>query len=152
MQPSYAPPSPYPQTGEVLDGKYRIERLLGEGGMGAVAKATHLLRRAPVALKFMSPNVIAFPGAVERFLNEGVAAPQINSDHVVHIFDVGKLSNGAPYLVMEYMEGLDLAEVLQREGRPGLEVPRAIYFIVQALRGLQVAHDAGIIHRDMKPS
>jgi serine/threonine-protein kinase len=142
----------YPSTGEVIDGKYQIERLLGEGGMGAVAKATHLLRRAPVALKFMSPSVVSVPGAVERFLNEGVAASQIESDNVVHVFDVGKLSNGAPYLVMEYMEGHDLAEVIAREGRPGIEVQRAVYFIVQALRGLQVAHDAGIIHRDMKPS
>jgi serine/threonine-protein kinase len=142
----------YPSTGEVIDGKYQIEKLLGEGGMGAVAKATHILRRAPVALKFMSPNVVSVPGAVERFLNEGVAASQIESDNVVHVFDVGKLSNGAPYLVMEYMEGHDLQEVLAREGKPGLETERAVYFIVQALRGLQVAHDAGIIHRDMKPS
>ena len=142
----------YPSTGEVIDGKYQIEKLLGEGGMGAVAKATHILRRAPVALKFMSPNVVSVPGAVERFLNEGVAASQIESDNVVHVFDVGKLSNGAPYLVMEYMEGYDLAEVISREGHPGLEIQRAVYFIVQALRGLQVAHDAGIIHRDMKPS
>jgi serine/threonine protein kinase len=146
------PNQSYPSTGEVIDGKYQIEKLLGEGGMGAVAKATHILRRAPVALKFMSPNVISVSGAVERFLNEGVAASQIDSDNVVHVFDVGKLSNGAPYLVMEYMEGHDLAEVIAREGHPGLEVERAVYFIVQALRGLQVAHDAGIIHRDMKPS
>jgi serine/threonine protein kinase len=142
----------YPSAGEVIDGKYQIERMLGEGGMGAVAKATHLLRRAPVALKFMSPNVLAFPGAVERFLNEGVAASQIDSDHVVHIFDVGKLPGGSPYLVMEYMEGQDLSELLAREGRPGLDIPRAVHFTVQMLRGLQVAHDAGIIHRDMKPS
>jgi eukaryotic-like serine/threonine-protein kinase len=146
------PNQSYPSTGEVIDGKYQIEKLLGEGGMGAVAKATHILRRAPVALKFMSPNVVSVPGAVERFLNEGVAASQIESDNVVHVFDVGKLSNGAPYLVMEYMEGHDLAEVITREGHPGLEPQRAVYFIVQALRGLQVAHDAGIIHRDMKPS
>ena len=146
------PNQSYPSTGEVIDGKYQIERMLGEGGMGTVAKATHLLRRAPVALKFMSPNVVTVPGAVERFLNEGVAASQIESDNVVHVFDVGKLANGAPYLVMEYMEGHDLAEVIQREGRPGLETTRAVYFIIQALRGLQVAHDAGIIHRDMKPS
>jgi serine/threonine-protein kinase len=142
----------YPSSGEVIDGKYQIDRLLGEGGMGAVAKAVHILRRAPVALKFMSPNVVSVPGAVERFLNEGVAASQIESDNVVHVFDVGKLANGAPYLVMEYMEGHDLAEVIAREGKPGLEPERAVYFIVQALRGLQVAHDAGIIHRDMKPS
>src|SRR5437870_2828217 len=124
------PPQPkaYPSIGEVIDGKYQIERMLGEGGMGAVAKATHLLRRAPVALKFMSPNVVAFPGAVERFLNEGVAASQIESDHVVHIFDVGKLPNGSPYLVMEYMEGSDLSDLLAREGRPGLEIARAVHF------------------------
>jgi hypothetical protein len=146
------PNQSYPSSGEVIDGKYQIERLLGEGGMGAVAKATHLLRRAPVALKFMSPNVVSVPGAVERFLNEGVAASQIESENVVHVFDVGKLPNGAPYLVMEYMEGHDLAEVIQREGHPGIDVKRAVYFIIQALRGLQVAHEAGIIHRDMKPS
>jgi serine/threonine-protein kinase len=145
-------PNVYPSAGEVIDGKYQIERMLGEGGMGAVARAMHLLRRAPVALKFMSPNVMSFPGAVERFLNEGVAASQIDSDHVVHIFDVGKLANGAPYLVMEYMEGRDLSGVLEHEGRPGLEIARAIHFTLQTLRGLQVAHDAGIIHRDMKPS
>ena len=89
-------PSPYPVPGDVIDGKYQIEKMLGEGGMGAVAKAQHLLRRAPVALKFMSPNVMTLPGAVERFLNEGVAASQIDSDHVVHIFDVGKLPSGSP--------------------------------------------------------
>jgi len=144
--------SPYPSQGDVIDGKYQIDKMLGEGGMGAVAKAMHLLRRAPVALKFMSPNVMAIPQAVERFLNEGVAASQIDSDHVVHIFDVGKLPSGSPYLVMEFMEGKDLSEVLARDGKPGIETQRAIYFIVQALRGLQVAHDAGIIHRDMKPS
>jgi serine/threonine-protein kinase len=148
MNPNQA----YPSAGEVIDGKYQIEKLLGEGGMGAVAKATHMLRRAPVALKFMSPNVVSVPGAVERFLNEGVAASQIDSDNVVHVFDVGKLANGAPYLVMEYMEGHDLAEVITREGKPGIEPERAVFFIAQALRGLQVAHDAGIIHRDMKPS
>ena len=106
MQPSFGTVSPYPQPGDVLDGKYRVERLLGEGGMGAVAKATHLLRRAPVALKFMSGAVLSLPGAVERFVNEGVAASQIDSDHVVKVFDVGRLPNGSPYLVMEYLDGL----------------------------------------------
>src|SRR5580693_3333162 len=109
-QPPFEVASPYPQTGEVLDGKYRIERLLGEGGMGAVAKATHILRRAPVALKFMSPAVTAMAGAVDRFVNEGVAASQIDSDHVVKVYDVGRMPSGAPYLVMEYLEGRDLAD------------------------------------------
>lgn len=150
--PSFELPPAYPSPGEVLDGKYQIEKLLGEGGMGAVAKATHMLRRAPVALKFMSPAVMSMPGAVERFINEGVAASQIDSDHVVKVFDVGQLKSGAPYLVMEYLEGVDLAELLAREGTPGLPIPRAVHFTLQALRGLQVAHTAGIVHRDMKPS
>ncbi len=151
MQPSFGTISPYPQPGEVLDGKYRVEHLLGEGGMGAVAKATHLLRRAPVALKFMSAAVLSLPGAVERFVNEGVAASQIDSDHVVKVFDVGRLPSGAPYLVMEYLDGCDLGQLLEREG-PTLETARAVHFAVQALRALHTAHAAGIIHRDMKPS
>jgi serine/threonine-protein kinase len=151
-QQPFSMPSPYPASGEVIDGKYQIERILGEGGMGAVAKAQHLLRRAPVALKFMSPAMTAAPGAVERFINEAVAASQIDSDHVVKIFDVATLQTGAPYLVMEYLEGRDLADLLHREGTPWLPIPRAIHFILQALRGLQVAHAAGIVHRDMKPS
>jgi serine/threonine-protein kinase len=150
--PPYEPPPAYPLAGEVLDGKYQIERMLGEGGMGAVAKATHMLRRAPVALKFMSPAVMSLGGAVERFINEGVAASQIDSDHVVKVFDVGQLKSGAPYLVMEYLEGIDLSDLLAREGTPGLTIARAVHFILQALRGLQVAHAAGIVHRDMKPS
>ena len=152
MTQTFGLPVGYPQAGEVLDGKYQIERLLGEGGMGAVAKATHLLRRAPVALKFMSPAVMMLAGAVERFINEGVAASQIDSDHVVKVYDVGQLPTGAPYLVMEYLEGQDLSDLLLREGTPGLPVERAVHFTLQILRGLQVAHQANIVHRDMKPS
>jgi serine/threonine-protein kinase len=148
----YQPPPPYPLEGEVLDGKYQVERILGEGGMGAVAKATHLLRRAPVALKFMSPAVMSLPGAVERFINEGVAASQIDSDHVVKVYDVGRLPTGAPFLVMEFLTGSDLADILLRDGRPGLEIARAVHFTLQTLRGLQTAHAAGIIHRDIKPA
>src|SRR5258708_40068600 len=141
--------SPYPLPGEVLDGKYKIERLLGEGGMGAVAKATHVLRRAPVALKFMSPAVLSMVGAVERFINEGVAASQIDSDHVVKVFDVGRLPSGSPYLVMEYLEGCDLSQLLEREGGR-LTALRSVNFTLQILRALQAAHAAGIVHRDMK--
>src|SRR5262245_2601421 len=142
----------YPRPGEVLECKYQIEKIIGEGGMGAVAKATHLFRRAPVALKFMNPLYLSVPGAVERFRNEGVAASQIDSDHVVHIYDVGTLPGGAPYLVMEYLEGCDLADLLRRDGRPGLAIERAVHFALQILRGLQIAHHKGIVHRDIKPS
>ncbi|MGH7297887.1 MAG: serine/threonine-protein kinase, partial [Polyangiaceae bacterium] len=150
-QLQYTPVNPYPQQGEVLDGKYRVEQLLGEGGMGAVAKATHLLRRAPVALKFMSPAVLALQGAVERFVNEGVAASQIDSDHVVKVFDVGRLPTGAPYLVMEFLDGQDLGQLLAQAGGR-LDTTRAVHFALQILRALQTAHASGIIHRDMKPS
>ncbi len=150
--PQFQQGTPYPQPGEVLDGKYRIERLLGEGGMGAVAKATHLLRRAPVALKFMSPAVLALQGAVERFVNEGVAASQIDSDHVVKVFDVGRMPSGAPYLVMEFLDGRDLQQILAVEGGRINDPARAVHFALQILRALQTAHAAGIVHRDMKPS
>jgi eukaryotic-like serine/threonine-protein kinase len=150
-QPQYTPANPYPAPGEVLDGKYRVEHLLGEGGMGAVAKATHMLRRAPVALKFMSPAVLALQGAVERFVNEGVAASQIDSDHVVKVFDVGRMPSGAPYLVMEYLDGRDLGQLLAMMGGR-LDITRTVHFALQILRALQTAHAAGIIHRDMKPS
>lgn len=153
---SIAPPGAenhYPQPGDVLEGKYEIQRVLGAGAMGAVVRATHVLRKAPVALKFMSPEIMQVPGVVERFLNEGVAASQIDSDHVVKVLDVSRLDNGTPYLVMEYLEGEDLRELLAREGRPGLfDVPRCVHFVLQILRGLQVAHRAGIVHRDMKPA
>jgi serine/threonine-protein kinase len=100
----------------------------------------------------MSPAVLSFPGAVERFINEAVAASQIDSDHVVKIFDVGKLPSGAPYLVMEYLEGQDLSSLLEQTPARAIEVARAVHFVLQILRGLQVAHAAGIVHRDMKPS
>ncbi len=153
MNPGNLPtPRLYPAPGEVLDDKYEILAIIGEGGMGAVAKAMHVVRRAPVALKFINPYVLSVQGAVERFKNEGVAASQIDSDHVVKVLDVSTLPNGLPYLVMEFLDGVDLAHLLARDGRPGLEVPRAIHFALQILRGLQVAHAAGVVHRDIKPS
>ncbi|MEM1029682.1 MAG: serine/threonine-protein kinase [Myxococcota bacterium] len=144
---------PYPAPGDVLDDKYEIREVLGAGAMGAVVRARHRLRQAPVALKFMSPDVLHKPDVVERFLNEGVAASKIDSEHVVKVYDVSKLPSGQPYLVMEFLEGADLAAILQREGAAGLvDVSRAVHFALQMLRGLQVAHRAGIVHRDMKPA
>lgn len=149
---SATPSSIYPAAGEVLGGKYRIERMLGEGGMGAVARAQHLLTRAPCALKFMNPQFMSVPGAVERFLKEGQAAARIRSDHVVQIYDVDKLPDGAPYIAMECLDGRDLDALLGRENPEGLPVERAVHFAIQILRGLQAAHGVGIVHRDMKPA
>ncbi len=147
-----AEPTPYPSAGEIVDGKYRIEKMLGEGGMGAVARATHIVLGGAVALKFMNPQFMTFPGAVERFVNEGRASKAIKSDHVLPVSDVGMLPNGTPYLLMECLYGMDLADLVARDGPSGLPIQRAVHFLVQVLRGLQSAHAIGIIHRDMKPS
>ncbi|MBI4956039.1 MAG: protein kinase [Myxococcales bacterium] len=154
MISSIPPPQPSTrQPGEVIDGKYRCEEVLGVGGMGEVVKATHLLRQAQVALKFMNARAAAKPDLVERFLNEAVAASRIESEHVVRVFDVGRTADGTPYMVMEYLEGEELAALLAREGRPGLaSLPRAVHLVLQVLRALQAAHEAGVVHRDMKPS
>lgn len=145
-------PSPYPAAGEIIDGKYKIEKILGEGGMGAVARATHVVLGGTLALKFMNPQFMTFPGAVERFVNEGRASKAIKSDHVLPVNEIGLLPNGAPYLCMECLYGLDLADLLARDGPSGLPIERAMHFTVQILRGLQAAHAINIIHRDMKPS
>lgn len=145
-------PSPYPAPGEIIDESWRVEKILGEGGMGAVALAWDLILHTPVAIKFMNPQFLTFPGAEERFINEGKASALIKSDHVVPVMKAGKTASGTPFLVMEALEGLDLADLLARDGHPGLPVERAVHFVLQVLRALQAAHAIGIIHRDMKPS
>lgn len=147
---SYAPIA-YPNPGETV-GKYIVERMLGEGGMGAVARGKHKITLAPAALKFMSPAFLKIDGAVQRFLNESRAAGRIRSEHVVTIYDVGELPNGAPYIAMEYLEGKDLQQLIESEGLGGLAIERAIFLVTQVLAGLQAAHGNGVIHRDMKPS
>lgn len=144
-------PSPYPGPGDVVDA-WVVDKILGEGGMGCVARAYHGRLQTPVAIKFMNPQFMTFPGAVERFLNEGRASSRIKSDHVVPVTHAGETSSGIPYLVMECLDGLDLSDLLRRDGTPGLPVARAVHFVLQVLRALQAAHAVGIIHRDMKPS
>ena len=149
---SHSLPSPYPLPGEIIDDKWRVEKILGEGGMGAVALAWDLVLHTPVAIKFMNPQFLTFPGADARFVNEGRASALIKSDHVVPVTVAGKTANGTPFLVMEALEGIDLADLVARDGTPGLPVERAVHFVLQVLRALQAAHAIGIIHRDMKPS
>jgi serine/threonine-protein kinase len=141
---------PFP-PGTVLAGKYRVDRLLGEGGMGWVVVATHLQLEQRVALKFMrAAQVAASPDAVARFLREARAAARIQSEHVARVSDVGTLEDGAPYLVMEYLEGQDLDSLLQSS--PRLPVATAVEYAMQACEGLSEVHAAGIIHRDLKPA
>jgi serine/threonine-protein kinase len=140
---------PFP-PGSMLAGKYRVDRLLGQGGMGYVVVATHVQLEQRVAIKFLHPEQASFhPDAIGRFLREARAAARIQSEHVARVSDVGTLENGAPYLVMEYLEGHDLEAEL-RSPRP-MPVPLAIDYAIQACEGLAEAHAAGIVHRDLKP-
>jgi serine/threonine-protein kinase len=141
---------PFP-PGSVLAGKYRVERLLGEGGMGWVVVATHLQLEQRVAIKFMhAGHTTDQPDAVARFLREARAAARIQSEHVARVADVGTLDNGAPYLVMEYLEGQDLEALLQ--SRRPIPLMLAVDYALQACEGLAEAHAAGIVHRDLKPA
>src|SRR5580693_987011 len=97
------------KAGDVLAGKYRVERILGVGGMGVVVAAHHVQLDEKVALKFLLPQALSNPEAVARFDREARAAVKIKSEHVARVIDVGKLANGAPYMVMEYLDGRDLS-------------------------------------------
>jgi serine/threonine-protein kinase len=138
------------QPGEILAGKYRIERVLGAGGMGVVVAATHLELLETRAIKFMLPEALTNADAVERFVREARAASLLKSEHVARVFDVGRLETGAPYMVMEHLEGTDLDVVIR--GRGQLPIGEGVLYILQAAEALAEAHGRGIIHRDLKPS
>ncbi len=137
------------EEGEVLAGKYRVERVLGVGGMGVVVAAMHLQLDERVALKFLLPEALQNAEAVERFAREARAAVKIKSEHVARVIDVGTLETGAPYMVMEYLEGEDLSNLLERAGP--LSVPDAVDYLLQACEAIAEAHALGIVHRDLKP-
>ncbi len=136
--------------GQILAGKYRIEKVLGQGGMGVVIAATHLQLGERVALKFLLPEALSQPEAVERFAREARAAVRIKSEHVARVSDVGTLDNGVPYMVMEYLDGGDLAAWLKQRG--ALPVEQAVEFVLQACEAIAEAHALGIVHRDLKPA
>jgi serine/threonine-protein kinase len=138
------------QEGEILAGKYRIERVLGAGGMGMVVAARHIELDEHVAIKFLLPETLDNPEVVARFSREARAAVRIKSEHVARIIDVGRMASGAPYIVMEYLEGEDLASWLERRG--ALSVDQALDFVLQACEAIAAAHALGIIHRDLKPA
>jgi serine/threonine protein kinase len=138
------------RAGEVLAGKYRVERVLGVGGMGVVVAAHHLQLDQKVALKFLLPEALARAEVVARFDREARASARIRSEHVARVIDVGKLESGAPYMVMEYLEGGDLAAWLEHRGV--LPVEQAVEFVLQACEAVAEAHALGIVHRDLKPA
>ncbi|HVH46038.1 MAG TPA: serine/threonine-protein kinase, partial [Labilithrix sp.] len=138
-----------PQPGEVVAGKYRLLRVLGEGGMGVVLAAEHLRLRQAIAIKFLNPEMLGIPEIVERFDREARAAATLRSRHVVRVTDVEQTADGVPYMVMELLEGADLES--ERERRRQLPYAEAVDYVLQACGALAEAHQAGIVHRDLKP-
>ncbi len=136
--------------GAVLAGKFRIERVLGQGGMGVVVAAHHLLLDRRVALKFLLPDAVRSEVILARFLREARTAARLQSEHVTRVLDVGTLDEGTPFLVMEYLEGSDLAAALKLRGP--LPQEEAVTYVLQACEALAEAHAAGIVHRDLKPA
>jgi serine/threonine-protein kinase len=135
--------------GEILAGKYKVVRVIGVGGMGAVVECRHVELGQRVALKFLLPETLLDAECVTRFSREARAAVRLRSEHVARVTDVGKLENGAPYMVMEYLQGKDLAAKLEEHGP--YAVSEAVNYVLQAAEGIAEAHSIRIIHRDLKP-
>jgi serine/threonine-protein kinase len=142
-------PETAPKQGTILSGKYRIDGVLGVGGMGYVLAATHLQLRERVAIKMLLPERAKQADTVARFLREGRAAVRIRSEHVARVLDVDS-DGDAPYIVMEYLEGSDLADVLHRNKSLRPEV--AVDYLLEACEALAEAHALELVHRDLKPA
>jgi serine/threonine protein kinase len=138
------------EVGAIIDGKYRVEGTIGAGGMGVVFLARHLRLREPVAIKVLKPERSSRPGLVERLLREARAAASIRNRHVVRVLDVGTLPDAQPFIVMEYLEGEDLATLIGRQG--AVTVRDAVDYLLEACEAVAEAHALGIVHRDLKPA
>ena len=138
-----------PLLGTTLGERYKIIRSIGEGGMGIVYEAMHVVIEKKVALKVLRDDFSKRPEVVERFRQEAKSASRIGHEHIVDISDFGETPRGQSYFVMEYLEGEDLANVLAREGTLG--PVRAVQILIQCAKALGAAHAKGIVHRDMKP-
>ncbi|CAN5910697.1 hypothetical protein BH11MYX2_BH11MYX2_07570 [soil metagenome] len=136
--------------GQVFLGKYRVDSILGQGGMGVVAECTHLQLNERVALKLLRPDVLQDDDAVQRFHREARSAAKLKSEYVAKVTDVGELETGTPYMVMEFLEGQDLGKLIDERGR--LPVPWATELMLQTAEALAEAHSHGIVHRDIKPA
>ncbi|MBS2019806.1 MAG: serine/threonine protein kinase [Deltaproteobacteria bacterium] len=136
------------KQGDVLGGKYRVERIIGQGGMGVVVAARHTELLQRVALKLLPADQLEDKELVERFMREARAAARLKSHHAVKVIDVGTRSNGSPFIVMELLEGSDLGEIVERTP---LSVPVAVDYLLQVCEAVAEAHALGIVHRDLKP-
>jgi serine/threonine protein kinase len=134
----------------VVAGKYRVERTLGAGGMGVVVAATQLELDRSVALKFLLPRVLERRDLVARFAREARVAAKLQSEHVARVLDVGSLDDDTPFIVMEYLDGDDLARVIAEQGP--LSCKQAVGYVLEAAEAVAEAHALGIVHRDIKPA
>jgi len=149
MTESAPPPELADLTGIVIAGKYRVERLLGHGGMGSVWAGRHVTLGQLVAIKFVHPKLADSSEARRRFDNEAKAAARLKSRHAVAVYDHGVTDAGQPYIVMEYLDGESLERALRRRGK--LPLSEVVQIVVQSARALSAAHEAHIVHRDLKP-
>jgi serine/threonine-protein kinase len=138
-----------PAVGTIIADKYRVESVLGEGGMGVVVRATHLVLQQSVAIKFLRSRENVDADTVRQFVGEAQVAARVQGDHVVKIHDVALLPDGTPYIVMEHLEGLTLAAILADRG--ALSVRESVRYGSQICEALVEAHAAGIVHGDLKP-
>lgn len=136
------------EPGQLVDGKYRVERLLGKGGMGAVFEGYHTLVDRRVAIKVLLPSTNSSGNAAARFEREVRATGRIGNDHILEVYDVGALPDGSRYMVSEFLDGETLAD---RLGRGPLQPKATAELTLQLLEGLGAAHEKGIVHRDLKP-
>jgi serine/threonine protein kinase len=137
------------EPGTTIGDRYVVEKLIGKGGMGIVVKARHEQLGQTFAIKVLREGILESGEAQARFLREARALARFQSEHVVRVTDIGRLSSGTPYMVMEYLEGTDLASLTARGG--ALPMEEAVDYVVQAAAGLAEAHAQGLVHRDLKP-
>lgn len=145
----HSQPAGDPLLGTTVAGRYKVIKLLGEGGMGQVYLAEHTAIEKRIALKVLRSEYAHKGEIVTRFQQEAISASRIKHPNVLDVFDFGQLENGCFYLAMEFLEGNDLADELQRSRV--LTAPRALPIAMQICRALSVAHSKGVVHRDMKP-
>jgi serine/threonine-protein kinase len=135
--------------GQTIDQRYRVESLLGEGGMGLVYRVTHTRLNKTLAMKVLRQENTRDPEVLARFRREAESASNIGNQHIIDISDFGELSDGSTYFIMEYLDGLDLIAAIDSVER--MTEDRALHIAIQVCRALGAAHDAGITHRDLKP-
>ncbi len=148
LQQAEAPPEKL--IGSVVGGRYRVEKVIGRGGMGVVLQAQHIELGTPVALKVLLGAVSSKPIVAERFVREARAASAIGHPNIVRVHDLGKLDSGQPYLAMEMLEGEDLDLALERS--PVFEPDEVIAILAPIASAIDAVHATGVVHRDIKPA